>query len=60
MFFLTANRRNSPHQSTLVFRTGENPHLGPKPMNTCPKTRQCGEVKLAQFKDQTSDRRLLA
>ncbi|MFS7939888.1 hypothetical protein Hanom_Chr05g00457221 [Helianthus anomalus] len=24
--------RNSPHRDTLAFRTGENPHLGPKPV----------------------------
>ncbi|MFS7917324.1 hypothetical protein Hanom_Chr03g00187671 [Helianthus anomalus] len=41
-------------------RTGKNPHLGQKPVNTRPKARQCGEVKLIQFKDRTSDRRLLA
>ncbi|MFS8015110.1 hypothetical protein Hanom_Chr15g01352521 [Helianthus anomalus] len=41
-------------------RTGENPHLGQKPMNTRPKARQRGEVKPIQFKDRTSDRRLLA
>ncbi|MFS7927188.1 hypothetical protein Hanom_Chr04g00306021 [Helianthus anomalus] len=41
-------------------RTGENPHLGQKPVNTRPKARQCSEVKLIQFKDRTSDRRLLA
>ncbi|KAJ0465929.1 hypothetical protein HanHA300_Chr14g0543531 [Helianthus annuus] len=35
--------RNSPHRDTLAFRTGENPHLGPKPVNTRPKARQCGE-----------------
>ncbi|MFS7934777.1 hypothetical protein Hanom_Chr05g00395671 [Helianthus anomalus] len=40
-------------------RTGENTHLGPKPMNTRPKARQCGEVKPAQFNDRTSDRRIL-
>ncbi|MFS8019329.1 hypothetical protein Hanom_Chr15g01402581 [Helianthus anomalus] len=53
--------RNSPsHQDTLAFRTGENPHLVLKPVNTRPKARQCSEVKPAQFKDRTSDRRLLA
>ncbi|MFS7909049.1 hypothetical protein Hanom_Chr01g00090271 [Helianthus anomalus] len=52
--------RNSPHWNTLAFRTGENPHLAPKPVNTRPKARQCGEVKPAQFKDRTSDRHLLA
>ncbi|MFS7989399.1 hypothetical protein Hanom_Chr11g01046341 [Helianthus anomalus] len=41
-------------------RTGENPHLGHKPVNTHPKPRQCGEVKPIQFKDRTSNRRLLA
>ncbi|MFS7970635.1 hypothetical protein Hanom_Chr09g00823221 [Helianthus anomalus] len=41
-------------------QTGENPYLGPKPVNTRPKARQCDEVKPAQFKDQTSDLRLLA
>ncbi|MFS8012162.1 hypothetical protein Hanom_Chr14g01317621 [Helianthus anomalus] len=51
--------RNSPYRDTLAFRTRENPHLGPKPVNTRPKARLCGEVKLAQFKDRTSDRRLL-
>ncbi|KAJ0827734.1 hypothetical protein HanRHA438_Chr17g0829211 [Helianthus annuus] len=66
-FFLNGQRilqmgywRNSPHRDTLAFRTGENPHLGPKPVNTRPKARQCGEVKPAQFKERTSDRRLLA
>ncbi|MFS7927726.1 hypothetical protein Hanom_Chr04g00312481 [Helianthus anomalus] len=39
--------------------TGENPHLGPKPINTCLKARQCGEVKTPQFKDQTSDLHLV-
>ncbi|MFS7995826.1 hypothetical protein Hanom_Chr12g01122641 [Helianthus anomalus] len=52
--------RNSPHRDTLAFRTGENPHLRPKPVNTRPKARQCGEVKPAQFKDRTSDRRLVS
>ncbi|MFS7983114.1 hypothetical protein Hanom_Chr11g00970751 [Helianthus anomalus] len=42
------------------FRTGENPHLEQKPVNTRPKARQCGEVKPIQFKDRTSDRLLLA
>ncbi|MFS8019772.1 hypothetical protein Hanom_Chr15g01407601 [Helianthus anomalus] len=32
-------------------QTGENPHLGSKPVNTHPKARQCGKVKPAQFKD---------
>ncbi|MFS7909533.1 hypothetical protein Hanom_Chr02g00095691 [Helianthus anomalus] len=32
------------------FRTGVNPHLGPKLVNTRPKTRQCGEVKPAQLR----------
>ncbi|MFS7931376.1 hypothetical protein Hanom_Chr04g00355231 [Helianthus anomalus] len=41
-------------------RTGENPHLGPKPVNTRPMARQFSEVKLTQFKDRTSDLRLLA
>ncbi|MFS8025678.1 hypothetical protein Hanom_Chr16g01477941 [Helianthus anomalus] len=41
-------------------RTGENPHLGQKPVDTRPKAQQCGEIKLIQFKDRTSDRRLLA
>uniref|UniRef100_A0A251TTN0 Uncharacterized protein n=1 Tax=Helianthus annuus TaxID=4232 RepID=A0A251TTN0_HELAN len=26
-------------------RTGENPHLGPKPVNTHMKARQCGKAK---------------
>ncbi|MFS7928725.1 hypothetical protein Hanom_Chr04g00324131 [Helianthus anomalus] len=52
--------RNSPHRDTLTFRTGENPHLGLKPVNTRPEARQCSEVKPAQFKDRTIDRRLLA
>ncbi|MFS7956945.1 hypothetical protein Hanom_Chr07g00660621 [Helianthus anomalus] len=52
--------RNSPHRDILAFRTGKNPHLGPKHVNTRPNARQCSEVKPAQFKDQTSDRRLLA
>ncbi|MFS7972025.1 hypothetical protein Hanom_Chr09g00839761 [Helianthus anomalus] len=67
LFFLNGQRklqmgywRNSPHRDTLAFRTGENPYLGPKPVNTRPKARQCGEVKPAQFKDRTSDRRVLA
>ncbi|MFS7968952.1 hypothetical protein Hanom_Chr09g00803481 [Helianthus anomalus] len=47
--------RNSPYRDTLAFRTEKNPHLGPKPMNTRPKARQCGEVKSAHFKDRTSD-----
>ncbi|MFS7972274.1 hypothetical protein Hanom_Chr09g00842771 [Helianthus anomalus] len=38
----------------------ENPHLRQKPMNTCPKTRQCSKVKPTQFKDQTSDYNLVA
>ncbi|MFS8026791.1 hypothetical protein Hanom_Chr16g01490851 [Helianthus anomalus] len=41
-------------------RTGENPHLGPKPMNTRPNARQCGEIKSAQFKDRTIDLHLFA
>ncbi|MFS7934559.1 hypothetical protein Hanom_Chr05g00392981 [Helianthus anomalus] len=41
-------------------RTGENPHLGPKPVNTRPKARQCSEIKLVQFKDRTSDLHLFA
>ncbi|MFS7937301.1 hypothetical protein Hanom_Chr05g00426001 [Helianthus anomalus] len=41
-------------------RTGENPHLWQKPVNTHPKARQCGEVKPIQFKDRTTDLRLLA
>ncbi|MFS8000837.1 hypothetical protein Hanom_Chr13g01183241 [Helianthus anomalus] len=52
--------RNSPHRNALVFRTGKNPHLGPKSVNTRPKARQCGELKPVQFKDRTNDRRLLA
>ncbi|MFS7916628.1 hypothetical protein Hanom_Chr03g00179481 [Helianthus anomalus] len=47
--------RNSLHRDALAFRTGENPHLAPKPVSTRPKARQCGEVKSAQFKDGTSD-----
>ncbi|MFS8010158.1 hypothetical protein Hanom_Chr14g01293751 [Helianthus anomalus] len=31
-------------------RNGENPHLGPKPVNTRPKARWCGDVKSAKFK----------
>ncbi|MFS7990784.1 hypothetical protein Hanom_Chr11g01062991 [Helianthus anomalus] len=41
-------------------RNGENPNVGQKPVNTRPKARQCGKVKSIQFKDRTSDRRLLA
>ncbi|MFS8002964.1 hypothetical protein Hanom_Chr13g01208271 [Helianthus anomalus] len=41
-------------------RTGENRHLGSKPVNTRLKARQCGEVKPAQFKDRTSDLHLFA
>ncbi|MFS8016524.1 hypothetical protein Hanom_Chr15g01369651 [Helianthus anomalus] len=41
-------------------RTGENIHLGPKPVNTLPKARHCGEVRPAQFKDRTSDLRLIS
>ncbi|MFS7984330.1 hypothetical protein Hanom_Chr11g00985231 [Helianthus anomalus] len=41
-------------------RTEENPHLEPKPVNTCPKAQQCGEVKLVQFKDRNSDHPLPA
>ncbi|MFS8025783.1 hypothetical protein Hanom_Chr16g01479231 [Helianthus anomalus] len=52
--------QNSQHRDTLVFRTGENPHLRPKPVNTRPKTRLCGEIKHVQFKKRTNDRRLLA
>ncbi|MFS7906610.1 hypothetical protein Hanom_Chr01g00061281 [Helianthus anomalus] len=52
--------QNSPHRDTLAFRNGENSHLGPKPVNTDPKARQCDEVKPAQFKDRTSNRRPLA
>ncbi|MFS7934804.1 hypothetical protein Hanom_Chr05g00396001 [Helianthus anomalus] len=52
--------RNSPHRDTLVSEPGKNPHLGPKPVNTRPNARHCGEVKPVQFKDQTSDLRLLA
>ncbi|MFS7899539.1 hypothetical protein Hanom_Chr00s064043g01786351 [Helianthus anomalus] len=52
--------RNSLHRDTLAFRTGKNPHLWPKPVNTRPKARHRGEVKPAQFKDRTSDLRLLA
>ncbi|MFS8020445.1 hypothetical protein Hanom_Chr16g01415651 [Helianthus anomalus] len=44
----------------IHFRTEEYPHLGQKPVNTRPKARQCGEVKPIQFKDRTSNRRLLA
>ncbi|MFS7964599.1 hypothetical protein Hanom_Chr08g00752241 [Helianthus anomalus] len=51
--------RNSPQGCTRL-RTRENSHLGQKPVNTRPKARQCGEVKLIQFKDRTSDLRLLA
>ncbi|MFS8005786.1 hypothetical protein Hanom_Chr13g01241391 [Helianthus anomalus] len=40
-------------------RTEENPHLGPNSVNTRPKARQCGEVKLVHFKDRTSDRCIL-
>ncbi|MFS7991639.1 hypothetical protein Hanom_Chr12g01073031 [Helianthus anomalus] len=40
-------------------RTGKTLTLGPKPVRTHQKARQCGEVKSAQFKDRTSDRRLL-
>ncbi|MFS7977283.1 hypothetical protein Hanom_Chr10g00902201 [Helianthus anomalus] len=48
--------RNSLHRDTLAFRTKENPHLGPKSVNTRPKARQCSEVKPAQFNYRTSDR----
>ncbi|MFS8029457.1 hypothetical protein Hanom_Chr16g01523581 [Helianthus anomalus] len=41
-------------------RTGETPHLGPKPVSTRLKARRCGEVKTAQFKDRTSDLHLFA
>ncbi|MFS7973659.1 hypothetical protein Hanom_Chr09g00859261 [Helianthus anomalus] len=41
-------------------RTGENPHLGPKPVNTRPKARQYDEVKPAHFKNQTNDLHLFA
>ncbi|MFS8028479.1 hypothetical protein Hanom_Chr16g01511061 [Helianthus anomalus] len=51
--------RNSPHWDTRL-RIRKNPHLGQKPVNTRPKARQCGEVKLIHFKDRTSDRRQLA
>ncbi|MFS7915543.1 hypothetical protein Hanom_Chr02g00166591 [Helianthus anomalus] len=57
-FFLTTGEIH--HIGIHRLRTGENPHLGQKPMNTRPKARQCGEVKPIQFKDRTSDRRLLA
>ncbi|MFS7985941.1 hypothetical protein Hanom_Chr11g01004591 [Helianthus anomalus] len=41
-------------------RTGQNPHLRLKPVNTRQKARQCGEVKPAQFKDRTSILHLFA
>ncbi|MFS7959497.1 hypothetical protein Hanom_Chr08g00691801 [Helianthus anomalus] len=41
-------------------RTRKNSHVGLKPVNIRPKARQSGEVKPAQFKDQTSDHHLLA
>ncbi|MFS7980251.1 hypothetical protein Hanom_Chr10g00937251 [Helianthus anomalus] len=44
----------------ICLRTWENPHLGPKRVNTRSKARQCGEVKLAQFKDRTSDLHIFA
>ncbi|MFS7959233.1 hypothetical protein Hanom_Chr08g00688171 [Helianthus anomalus] len=40
-------------------RTRENPHLRPKPVNTPPKARRCGEVKPAQFKNRISDHRIV-
>ncbi|MFS7944183.1 hypothetical protein Hanom_Chr06g00509071 [Helianthus anomalus] len=47
-------RNSPPHKDR------ENPHLGPMPVNTRPKARQCGEVKHAQFKDRTTDLHLFA
>ncbi|MFS8022762.1 hypothetical protein Hanom_Chr16g01443291 [Helianthus anomalus] len=44
--------RNSPRQDILALRTEENPHLGPKPVNTRSNARQCSEVKPAQLKDR--------
>ncbi|MFS7990349.1 hypothetical protein Hanom_Chr11g01057761 [Helianthus anomalus] len=65
-FFLTAM---NPLNELLVkfttsgythLQTEEYPHLGPKLVNTCPKARQCGEVKPAHFNDRTSDLGVLA
>ncbi|MFS8002965.1 hypothetical protein Hanom_Chr13g01208281 [Helianthus anomalus] len=41
-------------------QTGENRHLGLKPVNTRLEARRCGKVKPAQFKDRTSDLHLFA
>ncbi|MFS7916231.1 hypothetical protein Hanom_Chr02g00174691 [Helianthus anomalus] len=46
--------------SKYFFERPTNLSNGPKPVNTRPKARRCGEVKPAQFKDRTSDHRLLA
>ncbi|MFS7910151.1 hypothetical protein Hanom_Chr02g00102891 [Helianthus anomalus] len=49
-FFLNGQRilkldywRNSPHRDTLAFRIKENPHLGPKLVNTRMKARQTND-----------------
>ncbi|MFS7989448.1 hypothetical protein Hanom_Chr11g01046961 [Helianthus anomalus] len=68
-FFFFFERPTNPPNGLLAkfttsgyirLRTGENPHIRPKPVNTRPKARQCGEVKPAQFKDRTSDLHLFA
>ncbi|MFS8007675.1 hypothetical protein Hanom_Chr14g01263861 [Helianthus anomalus] len=65
-FFLTGNESfkwaigEIHHIEYTRLRTRENPHLGPKPVNTRQNARQCGEIKLAQFKDRTSDLHLFA
>ncbi|MFS8001770.1 hypothetical protein Hanom_Chr13g01194271 [Helianthus anomalus] len=68
MFFFFERQTNHLNELLAKFiisgythlRTGENPHLGPNPVNTRPKARQCGEVKLVQFNDRTSDLHLFA
>ncbi|MFS7954475.1 hypothetical protein Hanom_Chr07g00630941 [Helianthus anomalus] len=66
-FFLNGQRilqngllANITTSGYTCLRTGENPHLGPKPVNTRSKARQCDEVKPAQFKDRTSDLHICA
>ncbi|MFS7939570.1 hypothetical protein Hanom_Chr05g00453321 [Helianthus anomalus] len=64
-FLLTANESSNRLVTKFItsgytcLRTAENTHLGPKPVNTRPKARQCGEVKPA-FKDRTSDLHIFA
>ncbi|MFS7904424.1 hypothetical protein Hanom_Chr01g00035861 [Helianthus anomalus] len=66
--FFFFNGTNPSNELLVKFTTsvytrlqiGDNPHLGLKSVNTRPKARQCGEVKLAQFKDRTSDLHLFA